>query len=98
MSSTTDRASQVETAHVLFLDMVGYSDLHDARYSMEEQARLVAELREVVRNAPEFRRAEAGGELIRLPTRDGMALVFFRDPVAPVHCAIQITPAVRSHQ
>lgn len=78
-----------EIAHVLFLDMVGYS-----RFSMEEQARLAQELRALVRGTPEFQRAAALGDLIGLDTGDGMALVFFRDPLAPVQCATEIARAV----
>ena len=81
-----------EIAHVLFLDMAGYS-----RLSMEEQARLTQELRAVVRGAPEFARATQRQELIGLDTGDGMALVFFRDPLAPVQCAAEVARALGSH-
>ncbi len=78
-----------EIAHVLFLDIVGYSLL-----SMEEQAREARTLREIVRHTAEFERGEARGDLIRLDTGDGMALVFFRDPIAPIQCAVEITEAL----
>jgi hypothetical protein len=71
MSTPSDRLS-TEIAHVLFMDMVGYS-----RFSMEEQARLARELRTIVRGTPEFQRAEVTGELLALDTGDGMALFFF---------------------
>src|SRR5687767_10182829 len=74
-----------ETAHVLFLDIVAYS-----QQTMDGQARLVAELARLVRATPEFQRAESEGELLTLPTGDGMALVFFRRPLAPVECAVEI--------
>ena len=78
-----------EIAHVLFLDVVSYS-----LGSMEEQARLSGELRTLVRGTPEFRRAVALGDLFGLDTGDGMALAFFRDPLAPVQCATEIARAV----
>ena len=83
------RGSEREIAHVLFMDLVGYSLL-----TTEDQSRLLSELQYVVRNVGEFRRAEASDELIRLPTGDGLALVFFRDPLAPVQCALEITRAI----
>src|SRR5213076_1516567 len=46
---------------------------------------------------PSFRNAEAKGKLIRLPTGDGMALVFFRSPEEPAQCALEIHAASKSH-
>src|SRR5689334_8975844 len=80
-----------ETAHILFMDIVGYS-----RLSMEEQARLVGELQEVVRGTPKFQRAQGRQELVVRDMGDGLALIFFRDPVAPVQCATEIARAARS--
>ena len=62
---------------------------------MDEQTRFLSELQEVVRATDDFRRAEAKGELISLPTGDGMALVFFHNPVAPIRCAVDISRALR---
>ena len=64
---------------------------------MEEQARLTQELRAVVRGAPEFARATQRQEISALDTGDGMALVFFRDPLAPVQCAVEIARALGRH-
>jgi class 3 adenylate cyclase len=75
----------VETAHVLFLDVVGYS-----KQSTEAQARISNALARLVQETEEYRRAQAGGELLTLPTGDGMALVFFRNPLSPVRCAVEI--------
>jgi class 3 adenylate cyclase len=83
---------QLEMAHVLFMDIVGYSAL-----KMDEQRRRVSELLDLVRLTTEFERAAASDELIRLPTGDGMALVFFRDPVAPVRCAMELSRQLRDH-
>ncbi|MGO8671069.1 MAG: tetratricopeptide repeat protein [Capsulimonadaceae bacterium] len=80
---------QTEVAHILFLDMVGFS-----RGSMERQAYLTKELRDLVRLTPEFVRATAAQELIGLDTGDGMALVFFRDPLAPLQCAVEVAHAL----
>lgn len=81
-----------ETAHVLFMDLVGYSIL-----SMDEQVERVRQLLEIVRNASAFQRAKANNQLIRLPTGDGMALVFFQNPISPVQCALEIAGGLKAH-
>src|ERR1700730_10149796 len=93
-SRTPDSGSSrtLEIAHVLFTDIVGYSKL-----PMDEQEELLMQLQEAVRQTSEFSRAEAADELIRLPTGDGMALVFFRDAEAPVRCALELSRALRNH-
>jgi len=80
-----------EIAHVLFLDIVAYSTL-----PMEEQVRAVHNLRALVSRTQECERAAEQGDLISLDTGDGMALVFFRDPLSPVQCAIEITAALQA--
>src|SRR5437868_6843728 len=82
----------LEIAHVLFIDIVGYSKL-----LINEQAEVLQQLNQVVRNTSQFRKAEASGELIRLPTGDGMVLVFLHSAEAPVQCAIEISDALRSY-
>jgi tetratricopeptide (TPR) repeat protein/class 3 adenylate cyclase len=82
----------LEMAHVLFMDIVAYSVLH-----MDRQQQLLHDLQEAVRNTSAFNRAQAEDQLIRLPTGDGMALVFFRDPEAPVRCALELTKILRDH-
>jgi TolB-like protein/Tfp pilus assembly protein PilF len=77
---------QLEIAHVLFIDIVGYSKL-----SMNEQGAAVDELNRAVRATDEFRKAEAADRLIKIPTGDGMALVFYTSPEAPVQCATEIS-------
>ncbi len=81
---------RLEIAHVLFIDIVGSSKL-----LINEQSELLRELNQVVRNADQVRAAEMAGKLIRLPTGDGMALVFFSTPDAPVRCALEISKALR---
>jgi eukaryotic-like serine/threonine-protein kinase len=79
-------------AHVLFIDIVAYSTLH-----MDRQQQVLHDLQEAVRSTPTFTRAQADDQLIRLPTGDGMALVFFRDPETPVRCALELTKILRGH-
>jgi TolB-like protein/tetratricopeptide (TPR) repeat protein/class 3 adenylate cyclase len=83
---------ELEIAHVLFIDIVGYSKL-----LIDEQRDYLHTLNEVVRETDSFRAAEAAGKLTRLPTGDGMALVFATTPDAPVSCALQVSKALRSH-
>jgi serine/threonine-protein kinase len=80
------------TAHVLFIDVVGYSKL-----LINEQREVVDQLTRVVRKTPQFRKSEAAGKLIRIPVGDGMALVFFETPEEPVQCAMEIARAVKNH-
>jgi len=79
-------------ASVLFTDIVGFS-----RNPLEKQIGLLDHLQQIVRGTTEYQRAERAGTLIKLPTGDGMALVFFHDPVAPVRCAIEIQNVLKAH-
>src|SRR5213592_3750995 len=83
---------ELEIAYVLFIDIVGYSKL-----VTHEQRRLLELLNRIVREAEHFRTAEANGRLITVPTGDGMALVFYNTPEAPVECALEIGRAAREH-
>ncbi|HST30642.1 MAG TPA: FlgO family outer membrane protein [Chthoniobacterales bacterium] len=83
---------QLEIAHVLFVDIVGYSKL-----LINEQRESVRELNEVFRNTDAFRVAEEAQKLICLPTGDGMALAFTSTPDAPVRCALQASKVLRRH-
>ena len=83
---------KLEIAHVLTIDVVAYSTL-----LLDEQSRLMADLVEAVKTAPRFRAADAEGTLIRLPTGDGMALVFLNDAEAPIECAMQIATSLKKH-
>jgi TolB-like protein/class 3 adenylate cyclase/Tfp pilus assembly protein PilF len=82
----------LEIAHVLFVDIVGYSKL-----LIDEQKELLQDLNDIVRKTDQVREAEAEGKLVRLPTGDGMALVFSNYPEAPVECALEISQALQSH-
>src|SRR5438067_2062541 len=92
MSSAVNKEIQLEIAHVLFIDIVGYSKL-----LINEQHELLQELNQIVRTTEAFRAAEVVGKLIRLPTGDGMALAFATTPEAPVQCALEISKALKSH-
>ena len=89
--SAVNKEIQLEIAHVLFVDIVGYSKL-----LINEQHEFLQELNQIVRTTEAFRAAEAAGKLIRLPTGDGMALAFATTPEAPVQCALQISKALKS--
>src|SRR5213596_1310335 len=82
----------LEIAHVLFIDVVGYSKL-----LVNEQREVVEQLNRTVKKTPQFRKSEAAGKLIRIPVGDGMALVFFQTPEEPVQCAMEIARALRNH-
>jgi TolB-like protein/class 3 adenylate cyclase len=92
MATEVNKEIELEIGHVLFIDIVGYSKL-----LIDEQRDYLHTLNEVVRRTDSFRRAEAAGKLTRLPTGDGMALVFTTTPDAPVSCALEISKALRSH-
>src|SRR4030095_12097740 len=92
MSTSAGAGVRLEIGHVLFMDLVGYSKL-----LLDEQREQSQRLTEIVRNIEQVRAAEAGRKLIRLPTGDGMALVFFNSPEAPVQCAMEIVMALKNH-
>src|SRR5246127_256690 len=89
-----DTASEVklEIGHVLFIDIVGYSQL-----LITQQSEQIETLRRIVRSTAQFREAEAEGKLLRLPTGDGGALVFRTTPEAPVLCALEIASELKKH-
>ena len=92
MSSVQEQHLHLEVGHILFLDIVGYS-----KRLADEQKELVQELNQIVRETEQFRAAEVEGKLTRLPTGDGMVLVFSNNPEAPVECALEISKALQSH-
>jgi len=90
MPSNNKRSTHVEIAHVLCTDIVGYSKL-----SINQQTELLRQLGDIVRDTSEFREADAAGKLTRLPTGDGMVLVFFTSPADPVECALEIAAKLK---
>src|SRR5689334_10100727 len=83
---------RLEIAHVLFIDIVGYS----ARPTDEQQG-LVNELNKAVRSSDEFSRAAAAGRLKKIPTGDGMALIFQDSPEQPIECAVEISRVLKHY-
>src|SRR5437870_1995054 len=92
MSTEIKKEIQLEIAHVLFIDIVGYSKL-----SINDQHAAVEELNQVVRASEQFQRAEAASRLLKIPTGDGIALVFYTSPEAPAQCAVEISRALKEH-
>jgi TolB-like protein/class 3 adenylate cyclase len=92
VSTEVKKEIGLEIAHVLFIDIVGYSKL-----SINEQSAQVETLKKIVQGTEQFRQAEAEGKLLRLPTGDGGALVFRNHSEAPVLCAMEINRALKSH-
>ena len=92
MSTEINKQIELEIAHVLFIDIVGYSKL-----SINQQRAVVDELTEVVRGSDQFQKAEAAERLIKIPTGDGMALVFYTSPEAPAQCAVEISRILKEH-
>src|ERR1044072_8830475 len=92
MPADVKKESELESAHVLFTDIVGYSKL-----PIHQQRAVVERLNEIVRATDEFQAAETAGRLITSPTGDGITLVFYHSPEAPVECALEISRALKKH-
>src|SRR5947209_492718 len=91
MAAEIKREVKLEIVHVLFLDIVGYS-----RALTDEQQELIDRLNQVVRGSEEFQKAAAADRLIKIPTGDGMALIFYSSPEQPVNCAVEISRALKN--
>ncbi len=92
MSAETGSHRRLEIAHVLLVDIVGYSKL-----LLNEQSQILDELNAVVRSTEQVRLAQDAGALLRLPTGDGVALIFRSSPEAPAQCALEIARALKNH-
>ena len=90
MSAEIKKEIQLEIAHVLFIDIVGYSKL-----SINDQRAAIDELTQAVRASEQVQNAEAAARLIKIPTGDGMALVFYKSPEEPAQCAVEISRALK---
>src|SRR5215831_6005641 len=92
MPAEIKKEIQLEIAHVLFTDIVGYSKLpiHQQRASVER-------LNEIVRATDEYQAAEASRRLITIPTGDGITLVFYDSPETPAECALEISRALKKY-
>jgi class 3 adenylate cyclase len=93
MQSNGGNTTRLEMAHVLFMDVVGYT-----RLSLEQQHACIEELQALVRGTPTFQAAEQDESLLSHPSGDGMALAFFDDPTAPARCALEIADRMRGPQ
>src|SRR5712672_151946 len=92
MPSEVKQEIELEIAHVLFIDIVGYSKL-----SVNEQHARIEELNEIVRLSEQFRKAEAAKRTLKIPTGDGMALVFYKSPEEPAQCAFEVGRALKDN-
>ncbi len=81
-----------EIAHILSIDVVCYS-----KFLVNEQIAVLDDLKRVVLETHCSSTAEANGQLIRIPTGDGMVLLFFRSPEEPLQCAVEIAEALKEH-
>src|ERR671936_373989 len=90
MAQEIKREVKLEIVHVLFLDIVGYS-----KALTDEQQELIDWLNQIVRGSKEFRKAASADRLIKIPTGDGMALIFYDNPEQPVNCALEISRALK---
>jgi class 3 adenylate cyclase len=92
MAAEVKKEIELEIAHVLFTDIVGYSKL-----PTHQQRAVIQRLNEMVRSTDEYQVAETAGRLIKIPTGDGITLVFYNSPEAPVECALEISRALKKH-
>jgi TolB-like protein/class 3 adenylate cyclase/Flp pilus assembly protein TadD len=92
MPTEVKKELALEIAHVLFIDIVGYSKL-----SINEQHAAVDELTKIVRATEQFQKADASGGLIKIATGDGMILGFYTSPEAPVQCAMEVSRVLKHH-
>src|SRR6266849_5517885 len=90
MSAEVRKEIELEIAHVLFIDIVAYSKM-----AIDDQRAAIEQLNQIVQSTDEFRKAESEKRLLKIPTGDGMALVFRTLPEAPARCALEISKAVR---
>jgi TolB-like protein len=92
MPNTQEPRLHLEIAHVLFMDVVGYSKL-----LVNEQREMMQQLNQLVRGTAQFQSSEASGKLISIPSGDGMALVFFQSVEEPMHCALEISRLIKNY-
>ncbi len=92
MSAELQKEIELQIAQILLIDVVGYSKL-----LVNEQIELLQQLNRIVRSTACFRAAESKGKLTRVPTGDGMALLFFRSPEQPAQCALEISQALKDY-
>ena len=92
MAAEVKKEIELEIAHVLFIDIVGYST-----FSAHEQNSRIEELNQIVRLSEQFQKAQAAKRILKVPSGDGMALVFYKSPEEPAQCAFEISRALKEH-
>src|SRR5882757_7645101 len=92
MAAEVKKEIALEIAHVLFVDIVAYSKM-----ASDDQRAAIEKLNQIVQSTDEFRKAEGDNRLLKLATGDGMALIFYDSPEAPVECALEISRALKEH-
>src|SRR5437660_6043015 len=90
MAAEVKKEIELEIAHVLFIDIVGYSKM-----AMDDQRAAIEKLNQIVQATDEFRKAESENRLLKIATGDGMALIFYHSPENPVECALEISRALK---
>src|ERR1700745_3761533 len=83
---------ELEIAHILFIDIVAYSKM-----TIDDQRAAIGQLNMIVQSTDEFRKAESENRFLKIPTGDGVVLVFYRSPEAPVECALEISKALKRY-
>jgi TolB-like protein/class 3 adenylate cyclase/Tfp pilus assembly protein PilF len=91
MATEENKETELEIGHVLFIDIVGYSKL-----LIEDQKERLRQLTEVVLQSAQVREAP-NEQLVRLPTGDGMGLVFRNSVQEPARCALEVAEALKKH-
>ena len=93
MAAEVKKEIELQIAHVLFIDIVGYST-----FSAHEQNSRIEELNQIVRLSEQFQKAQAAKRILKVPSGDGMALVFYKSPEEPAQCAFEISRALKQHR
>ena len=91
MTPESESNLRLKIGHVLFIDLVGYSKL-----LIEEQKNRLRQLTDIVLATAQVRET-TNEQLVRLPTGDGMALVFRNSAEEPAQCALEITQFLKTH-
>src|SRR6266567_9062928 len=90
MAAEVKKEIALEIAHVLFIDIVAYSKM-----ASDDQRAAIEKLNQIVQSTDEFRKEESESRLLKIPTGDGMALIFYHSPEDPVECALEISRSIK---
>src|SRR5215467_14093502 len=92
MAAEIKKEIELEIAHVLFTDIVGYSKL-----PITQQRALIERLNEIVRDSDEYQTKQKTRRLITIPTNNNITLIFYHSPKAPVECTLEISRELKKH-